>query len=569
MPPLLPQNDPNSAIRRQFLTRQQASYRYNHAYLPPLTFADEVPRAAAFSWRYRLNQLQAIIQIVLNLGIAKLKQLFDPFNHLDDYSKLLVGAPLLPKPALIDTFLLDTEFANQRLAGANPLVIERVDEPKLDSLLQRFPLTDDLFQQIVGTKETLKSAAQAGQLYLTDYAFLDGIELGRYKKWQKFATAPLALYYWQTAVAPSQGRLMPVAIQLHQQPGPGNPVFTPLDGSNWYTAKLFVQIADGNHHELFGHLALTHLRMEPFVLATARQLASNHPLRLLLSPHFQFTLAINHLARTILLKPGGSVEQLLVGTRQASLSLVAQILDAVPFTDAAFPKALKHRGVDDPKLLPNYPYRDDGYLLWEAIHQFVTDYLNLYYKTATDVVEDYELQQWTHELIAQDGGRVNGLTADNKLDTQEKLVELVTQIIFTCGPQHAAVNYTQYDYGAFVANMPASGYAFPSTQNKINIKSENNSELLQLLSPFLIKFMPPPKLAIAQLATMSFLTAFQYNRLGYYERGHFQDPEAQKLVKAFQKDLDHIEAQINQRNQQRNPPYSFLKPSLVPNGLNL
>ena len=39
------------------------------------------------------------------------------------------------------------------------------------------------------------------------------------------------------------------------------------------------------------HLGRTHLFIEPFVIATERQLGENHPLRLLLRPHFEGTLA--------------------------------------------------------------------------------------------------------------------------------------------------------------------------------------------------------------------------------------------------------------------------------------
>ena len=34
----------------------------------------------------------------------------------------------------------------------------------------------------------------------------------------------------------------------------------------------------------------------------------------------------------------------------------------------------KERGVDDPTLLPNYCYRDDGMLIWNAIHINQTDW---------------------------------------------------------------------------------------------------------------------------------------------------------------------------------------------------
>ncbi|HAG79938.1 MAG TPA: hypothetical protein DCL61_01940, partial [Cyanobacteria bacterium UBA12227] len=70
---------------------------------------------------------------------------------------------------------MDTEFARQRLAGANPLMIERVDHQKLQQLVQKFSVSDALFQQVVDTELSLEGAAKEGRLYLADYAMLEGM----------------------------------------------------------------------------------------------------------------------------------------------------------------------------------------------------------------------------------------------------------------------------------------------------------------------------------------------------------------------------------------------------------
>ena len=47
--------------------------------------------------------------------------------------------------------------------------------------------------------------------------------------------------------------------------------------------------------------------------------------------------------------------------------------------DGTFPENLKSRGVSDESVLPNYPYRDYGMLLYKAIKDYATGVLKIYY----------------------------------------------------------------------------------------------------------------------------------------------------------------------------------------------
>ncbi|MFN6069425.1 MAG: lipoxygenase family protein, partial [Pseudanabaena sp.] len=132
----------------------------------------------------------------------------------------------------------------------------------------------------------------------------------------------------------------------------------------------------------------THLVIEPFVIATNRQLASNHPLYILLKPHFQGTLAINDAAQSGLISPGGTVDKLLAGTIGSARALSVHGVKTFNFNESLLPIALKKRGVDDPSLLPDYPYRDDALLIWEAISTWVKNYLSIYYANDNDIFKD-------------------------------------------------------------------------------------------------------------------------------------------------------------------------------------
>jgi arachidonate 15-lipoxygenase len=146
-------------------------------------------------------------------------------------------------------------------------------------------------------------------------------------------------------------------------------------------AKSIVQTADGNFHEAVSHLGRTHLVTEPFVIATERQLASTHPVGILLRPHFEGTLFINNAAQEFLIDSQGGVDALLAATIDADRVYAAKSVQGYVFNDAMLPTALKLRGVDDPTQLPVYPYRDDALLIWNAIHKWASDYLAIYYRT--------------------------------------------------------------------------------------------------------------------------------------------------------------------------------------------
>ena len=91
------------------------------------------------------------------------------------------------------------------------------------------------------------------------------------------------------------------------------------DQWGWEMAKLVVQVADGNYHELVAHLARTHLVIEGVAMATHRHLATVHPVWALLVPHFEGTLFINYEAATSLITAGGPIDRIFGGSGAAQV----------------------------------------------------------------------------------------------------------------------------------------------------------------------------------------------------------------------------------------------------------
>ncbi len=560
MQPSLPQdNSPEQQLHRyEEIARQRKDYQYSET--AGILLIKELPSSEMFSFKYLLERDRGLISLIANTLATKIDNVFDPFDNLEDYQEMF---PLLPKPSTLQTFSNDAVFAHQRIAGVNPMVIERV----VGELPDNFPVTDAIFQKVMVTKKTLANAIAEGRIFITNYEGLDELTPGIYEQGTKTVAAPLVLYCWRpVGYGDYRGSLTPIAIQLNQQPDPDkNPIYTPKDGMHWLMAKIYAQMADGNYHQAISHLGRTHLVLEPFVLATANELAPNHPLSVLLKPHFKFTLAINELAREQLISAGGYADILLAGTLEASISVIKTAIKEYleNFSEFALPKELTRRGVGETDMdgqgenfLPDYPYRDDALLLWKAIESYVSDYLNLYYTSPVQVIEDTELQNWVQKLISPEGGNVKGLLLNGKLETVEQLVAIATQVIFISGPQHGAVNYPQYDYMAFAPNMPLATYAPPSNRDQ------------EINEATILKILPPQKLAAKQLELMRTLTVLFPNRLGYPDN-NFVDIYAQEVLQRFQGKLQEIEQVIGERNQNRLEPYTFLLPSNVPNSLNI
>lgn len=512
-------------------------------------FPDTLPKLKAFledviksvAETITEDALVDLVQFIIQLGTVSGRP-----SSVEDYNQLF---QLIPLPPVSGNFRDDAVFAAMRVAGPNPLMIERVK-----ALDVRLPITEEQYQSVMGTQDSLDAAIADGRLYLADYSVFDGALNGSFPAAQKFSYAPLALF----AIPPGGQSLKPVAIQCAPQPGADNPIFLPQDGDNWLIAKTIVQIADANFHEAVSHLGRTHLFVEPFVIATHNQFSPTHPLFILLTPHFVGTLAINDAAQSNLIAAGGFVDKLLSGSIDQSRVFAVKGAQSylLNVNTSTLPQTLAQRGVDDSSALPDYPYRDDALLLWGAIHQWIENYMSRYYTSDAAVQGDTQLQNWVAELVAHDGARLNNIGAGNRISTRAQLVELVTTVCFTASAQHAAVNYPQGTLMTYAPAMPLAGYApSPVTQEGSSVGDY-------------LKLLPPLEAAELQMEILYLLGSVYFTRLGDYGDNYFTDPVIQNYLVQFQQELSKIEEEIKQRNQTRTP-YEFLLPSKIPQSINI
>ncbi len=468
-------------------------------------------------------------------------------ERLEAYAELFT---VLPLPDVAANFMEDATFARMRVAGPNSMLIEAAKE-----LPENVALTDEQFASVMGEGATLEAAGTSGRLFILDYKELRSLVSGTYNGEQQYLWCPIAVF----ALRPGEGSLVPVSIQLGQDPTDPVVVAPKTRDWAWEMAKFAVQVADGNYHELFAHLGRTHLVEEAFAMATRRSLAPSHPLHILLVPHFQGTLFINNLAAGSLIAAGGPIDQIFAGQIDTVQLAAAADRLSFDFRCSYVPTQVKRRGVGPDSKLTDYPYRDDALSVWEAIGEWTLAYVRTYYTSDDDIVGDTELAAWCAEVKGI--GNVEGFEAP---DTREQLAGILTMVIFTGSAQHAAVNFPQRTLMTYAPNMTGAAWS-PVTQDP-------STEFTW------VGMMPPIELAELQLQTLALLGGVYFSQLGDYKAAGFpygawflDDAITRSggALETFQKNLREVEAEIEKRNSERAVAYPYLLPSQIPQSINI
>ncbi|KAL6324008.1 hypothetical protein AAG906_006279 [Vitis piasezkii] len=337
----------------------------------------------------------------------------------------------------------DEEFAREMLAGLNPVVIR---------LLQEFPPKSKLDPEVYGnqnssiTKEhienhlddlTINEAMEKKRLFILDHHDVFMPYLRRINTTSTKTYASRTLLFLK-----DDGTLKPLAIELSlphpsgDKFGAVNKVYTPaedgVEGSIWQLAKAYAAVNDSGYHQLLSHWLNTHAAIEPFVIATNRQLSVLHPIHKLLHPHFRDTMNINALARQILINAGGVVESTVFPSKYA-MEMSSVVYKDWVLTEQALPADLIKRGmaVEDSEaphglrlLIDDYPYAVDGLEIWSAIETWVKEYCSFYYKTDEMVQKDSELQSWWKEVREEGHGDKKDEPWWPKMHTVKELIKL-------------------------------------------------------------------------------------------------------------------------------------------------
>ncbi|KAG8648092.1 hypothetical protein MANES_09G147500v8 [Manihot esculenta] len=586
----------------------------NESRLPLLkSLSIYVPRDERFSLSknedFLLNSFKALTQ----LSGPELKSLFDKeFYSFKDVLTLytegikLPDGPLhasleminmifgsgrkFPSPQVIQAdesaWSSDEEFARELLAGVNPVSICRLEEfpPKSKLNHERFgDQNSSITKEHIENKlhgMIIEEAIEKNKLFILDYhdVLMPFLRLINETSTKVYATRTLLFLK-------EDGTLKPLAIEL-SLPHPGGDqfgavsnVYTPaehgIEGSIWKLAKAYVAINDSGFHQLISHWLRTHAVIEPFVIATNRQLSVLHPVYKLLHPHFRDTLYINALARQVLINAEGVLEAT-VFPGKYSMEMSSAVYKDWIFTDQALPEDLKKRGmaVEDENspnglrlMIEDYPFAVDGLEIWSAIKKWVKQYSSFYYKTNDMVRQDSELQSWWKEIQEKGHGDKKDELWWPRMQTCEELIEICTIIIWIASALHAAINFGQYPYGGYLPNRPTISRRLMPEKGSADFK-----ELESNFEEAFFKTVTAKPLALLGISLVEILSMHSADEeyLGQRTPGWTSDAEPLQAFKKFQETLEGIGDRILDRNRDTrlknrsgpvNVPYTLLFPA--------
>lgn len=290
-------------------------------------------------------------------------------------------------------------------------------------------------------------------------------------------------------------------------------------------------------------------------MATARQLPREHPVSKLLQPHTRLTLAANEGAYDSFINRKKTYYDFYAGTLDETREIARQSFLEVDFADMELEIDLDRRRVARNPI--DYPYRDDARLWRDAIRDFVTEYIHVFYRSDSSVCHDTWLQAWFAELVHPECGGLRNPVPGNALDTKEKLVALLAQVLFIAGPGHASQHYSSTYYYRYSPVFPGAPYHPPPWRRDLVHEARFQNTL------------PPIRTANRQFMYNTFLK-YRHDSFGQYGRyplGRLR--EATEPIARLQSRLHQIEATIRARGKRREFPYRFLLPSRVPNSINL
>ncbi|ETI19845.1 hypothetical protein G647_08859 [Cladophialophora carrionii CBS 160.54] len=433
LPPYsLPKNGLLSSLTRSLdITAKQVGYLYG----PPVAGGPSFPsgalglvKVAADQALIQLDEAPILAAITVDRADSTLSaSQYNGLQTLDDYTRIYDGhwketLPNGPVPGVLTNYTQDLLFSMERLS-ISPYQVKRLN-PSSDTL--QFNVDDDLATNI--TEMTLEQLFQSGRLFYADYRDQKNLT-----PTERFSAACDAFFY----IDQTSGDFLPLAIRTNVG---SNLIYTPMDEpDDWLLAKIMYNVNDFWFAQ-WNHLASTHEVVQIAYLAAIRTLSDEHPVLALLNRIMYEVYAIQPLAETLLFLPGAAVDQVFAYTGSSARDYTTGLYNSGSgrFQANYFTTDLQSRGLinsDFGPALKHFPFYEDASTIYNAIHAFMTSFVNSYYAKDSDITADQEMQAWVKD--AQGPAKAIDFPS---ITTRSALIDALSHMAHLVSTAHHTVN---------------------------------------------------------------------------------------------------------------------------------
>eukprot|EP01064_Diplonema_japonicum_P020975 TRINITY_DN3052_c0_g1_i1.p1 TRINITY_DN3052_c0_g1~~TRINITY_DN3052_c0_g1_i1.p1 ORF type:complete len:540 (+),score=76.37 TRINITY_DN3052_c0_g1_i1:47-1621(+) len=434
----------------------------------------------------------------------------------------------LPKVAL--KWSADTRFGRERFNGLSPTLVNKIQS--IHDIPERMhgELEEDMVMGFLDDFTTLEEATTAGRLYIVDLSFLRAVPT---------VSNPILLLYLNDA-----NDILPIAIQMSDKE---LNVHTPNDNVfSWNSAKLRYHQAE-LIWKIVGLKSCAHEVMAEVSRGTKKHLSPRHPVRQILNDFLQHAEQAETDFEGLFLSSTSEISSILpdLQTRRSIRKLARTSFD---FERNSYKATMVSCGVTDTNL--EYPYMDDGVLLWGAFEAYSKNVVSQYYQKPADLTGDFEINNWIATLRRS----IKGLPYLRDY-TVDPLVFVITNVMWTCSAWHTAWRGDLYPSLAYVLWSPLSVKPLPLTM----LKHEYTRDTLASL-------IPSPREAKLQVQLVMAMASRYCELEPLMKEGRvFGDERAQAHHDKFVAELRKIEELIQLKNNEREPDavYTCMLPSAI------
>jgi hypothetical protein len=386
----------------------------------------------------------------------------------------------------------------------------------------------------------------AAALELTHALFVESYpDVGKYndpQQPQKYVPNVVGFF----CVHADTGGLMPIEIRLLDT----GLAYTPLDSQDeWTLAKMALETASVAFHQV-GHVAWTHAVTVPLRVEAMRTMSKQHPVLALLRRHVFADFGLESRFETLEESPAVLDETYGWGATGSSMFLWDQTQLGLSMKGQAFAHDIEQRGLHH---IPDHKYVTYGAMYNTAFADFVRAYVDVYYASDAAVHADVELQHWAK--ASNTIPHIKDFPV--AFEAKDKLVELLTHVVFTSTVRHHAVNGAATWHGL---SVPYSSMALWKPLPTAKLTSDQKLGLREYTAP-------TPLIPLVLAFEASFLRRVPISESmfsAYTVEPFASEPLLQPAIRAFQAALETMDEIMVSREAHAVRPYLLLRPKDLP-----